>query len=46
MDKNNNKTGVYSRKLIRKILRNKLKTNKIKEAFHDKKWLKHIFEYK
>ena len=40
MKKKCNEGKVYSRKLIRKILRNSLKTNKIKGAFHDKKWLK------
>lgn len=39
MNKYGNEEKVYSRKLIRKILRNSLKTNKIKKAFHNKKWL-------
>ncbi len=38
--KKNNKRKVYSRRLIRKILKNQLKTNEIKNAFHDEKWLK------
>lgn len=35
-----NERKVYSRKLIRKILKSQLKTNKIRDAFHDKNWLK------
>ena len=38
--KKNRNTGGYDRQMIRKILRNRLKTNRIKNAFHDKVWLK------
>ena len=44
MKKKKVKSKVYSRKLIRNILRNQLKTNKIKDAFHDKEWLRVVIE--
>lgn len=44
MSKNNNEGKIYSRRLIRKILKGQLKTNKIKNAFHDKEWLKVYLE--
>ncbi len=37
------RTKFYNRKLVRSILRNRLKTNKINGAFHDKEWLKVYF---
>jgi len=40
----NKQIGVYDRHLIRSILKNKLKTNKIRNAFHDKSWLKVFLE--
>lgn len=38
------RTKFYDRKLVRNILRNQLKTNKIKGAFHDKEWLRVFLE--
>ena len=42
--KNKNIGAVYDRQMIRKILRSQLKTNKIRDTFHDKEALKHIIE--
>lgn len=44
MSKNKQTRKVYDRQLIRSILRNQLKTNKIQNAFHDKTWLKVFIE--
>ena len=52
MDKRQNKKNrklkqndkkVYDRKILRKMIKHTLKSNKIKDAFHDKKWLKAYF---
>ena len=40
MSKKRNEGKVYNRGLVRKILRNQLKINKIKDRFHDKEWLR------
>lgn len=43
MSKKKNKGKVYNRGLVRTILRSQLKTNKIRDSFHDKEWLRVYF---
>ena len=40
MSKNKNIRAIYDRQMIRKILRSQLRTNKIKNTFHHKEWLR------
>lgn len=39
-----NERAVYDRQTIRKILRNQLKTNKIRDTFHNKDLVKEIID--
>ena len=39
-----NERAVYDRQMIRKILRNQLKTNKIRDVFHNKDLVEEIIE--
>lgn len=44
MRKNKKIKSIYDRQMVRKILRNRLGTNKIRNIFHDKSYLKSLFK--